>query len=517
MRLSSSVASKLRISRCGFTITRSPAACALRTSAPRSRKPKWRSGLAKTGSSSPRWSGSQVWIETQVTPREARRRKDAAPASERPSLIHQDTPRRKPGARAGQGGAATRGAAPRAGGDPGSAADLVRGPGRRRSAPRQRRRSGGPAQRGRGTSAARRGQGLGRLERRAGVAVGERLGEHRLRLGPAGLRQRAEQPGPERRVVAGRLASSRRGGGDEGRVVAVGLLARDLAAVGQAHGGARRHRSDGRAGPVEPRSSAASRSSGPRRRRGAGQQGESRQRAAATAGRPRGESHSAKDDTLRPNVLPSPRPRSACAQLRWYLESLVEGGRQLRRIAVHPLPFRVGRLPGLALTLASESVSKEHAELFLARGRASRARPREQERHLREQRARRRGAAARGRHPRTSRRSSSGSGGRRSTRRRSRPSSPSTVSLGDLKLPEQFVEGTRELPAAAARAAGDLGLPADREPAERDARRLRGARARAAPAPAGGARSTSSGSRPGSGRRRSSASSSARRPSSSCG
>ena len=44
------------------------------------------------------------------------------------------------------------------------------------------------------------------------------------------------------------------------------------------------------------------------------------------------------------------------------------GGRQLRRIAVHPLPFRVGRLPGLALSLASESVSKEHAELGLQGG-----------------------------------------------------------------------------------------------------------------------------------------------------
>ena len=50
---------------------------------------------------------------------------------------------------------------------------------------------------------------------------------------------------------------------------------------------------------------------------------------------------------------------------RWYLESLVEGGRQLRRTTVYPLPFRVGRLPGLSLTLSSDSVSKEHAELFL--------------------------------------------------------------------------------------------------------------------------------------------------------
>ena len=53
----------------------------------------------------------------------------------------------------------------------------------------------------------------------------------------------------------------------------------------------------------------------------------------------------------------------ATRTVRWYLESLVEGGRQLRRIGVHPLPFRVGRLAGLGLSLSSESVSKEHAEL----------------------------------------------------------------------------------------------------------------------------------------------------------
>ncbi len=53
---------------------------------------------------------------------------------------------------------------------------------------------------------------------------------------------------------------------------------------------------------------------------------------------------------------------------RWYLESFVQGSRQLRRIAVHPFPFRVGRNPGLSLTLSSDSVSKEHAELFLEDG-----------------------------------------------------------------------------------------------------------------------------------------------------
>jgi EAL domain-containing protein (putative c-di-GMP-specific phosphodiesterase class I) len=37
-------------------------------------------------------------------------------------------------------------------------------------------------------------------------------------------------------------------------------------------------------------------------------------------------------------------------------------------VALHPLPFRVGRNPGLPLTLSSDSVSKEHAELFLSGG-----------------------------------------------------------------------------------------------------------------------------------------------------
>ena len=54
---------------------------------------------------------------------------------------------------------------------------------------------------------------------------------------------------------------------------------------------------------------------------------------------------------------------------RWYLESLVEGGRQLRRTTVYPFPFRFGRLPGLSLTLSSDSVSKEHAEILLEDGR----------------------------------------------------------------------------------------------------------------------------------------------------
>jgi EAL domain-containing protein (putative c-di-GMP-specific phosphodiesterase class I) len=130
---------------------------------------------------------------------------------------------------------------------------------------------------------------------------------------------------------------------------------------------------------------------------------------------------------------------------RWYLESFVEGGRQLRRIALEPLPFRVGRLPDLALTLASESVSKEHAELFLRDGalcvrdlgskngtlvnneRVAEAPLREGDiLHFAQVEFR---------------------VGRQEIDDRDEPGlEPSTVSLSEMRLPQQFVEGTRELP-----------------------------------------------------------------------
>lgn len=130
---------------------------------------------------------------------------------------------------------------------------------------------------------------------------------------------------------------------------------------------------------------------------------------------------------------------------RWYLESFVEGGRQLRRIALEPLPFRVGRLPDLALTLASESVSKEHAELFLRDGalcvrdlgsrngtlvnseRVAEAALREGDiLHFAQVEFR---------------------VGRQEIDEGDEPGlEPSTVSLSEMKLPHQFVEGVRELP-----------------------------------------------------------------------
>ena len=74
-----------------------------------------------------------------------------------------------------------------------------------RRGPHLRRGSvhGGLLERVEGRRAADLDERQRRLERRALVRLGERLDEGRLRLGPAGLGQGAEQPGPERRVVPG--------------------------------------------------------------------------------------------------------------------------------------------------------------------------------------------------------------------------------------------------------------------------------------------------------------------------
>lgn len=131
---------------------------------------------------------------------------------------------------------------------------------------------------------------------------------------------------------------------------------------------------------------------------------------------------------------------------RWYLESLVEGGRQLRRITVHPLPFRVGRLAGLELALPSDSVSKEHAELFVKDGElwvldlGSRNGTFVNGDRVVGESVVREGdilhfAQAEFRLGRQEIEETGASG-----------LEPPTVSLGETPLPEQFVEGTRQLP-----------------------------------------------------------------------
>jgi EAL domain-containing protein (putative c-di-GMP-specific phosphodiesterase class I) len=51
----------------------------------------------------------------------------------------------------------------------------------------------------------------------------------------------------------------------------------------------------------------------------------------------------------------------------WILIGLVHGGERLSRIELSPLPFRIGRRPGLHMTLPDTSVSREHAEFYIDR------------------------------------------------------------------------------------------------------------------------------------------------------
>ena len=56
----------------------------------------------------------------------------------------------------------------------------------------------------------------------------------------------------------------------------------------------------------------------------------------------------------------SPEARST----RWCLDSLIDGGKSLQRIPIVNMPFRIGRIVGLDLTLPFHSVSKRHAEIY---------------------------------------------------------------------------------------------------------------------------------------------------------
>ena len=62
-------------------------------------------------------------------------------------------------------------------------------------------------------------------------------------------------------------------------------------------------------------------------------------------------------DNAPPSSPPSRRARPA-----WHLEFALDG--EPRRVALHPLPFRIGRRPGLELVLPGDSVSKVHAEIY---------------------------------------------------------------------------------------------------------------------------------------------------------
>ena len=48
----------------------------------------------------------------------------------------------------------------------------------------------------------------------------------------------------------------------------------------------------------------------------------------------------------------------------WYLESFVQDGRTLTRLPIRSLPFKVGRREAAHLTLSSDLVSKDHAEIY---------------------------------------------------------------------------------------------------------------------------------------------------------
>jgi pSer/pThr/pTyr-binding forkhead associated (FHA) protein len=53
---------------------------------------------------------------------------------------------------------------------------------------------------------------------------------------------------------------------------------------------------------------------------------------------------------------------------QWFLETTLDGGKSVERIPIQTLPFRVGRLEDLELTLTTQSISKHHAEITFEEG-----------------------------------------------------------------------------------------------------------------------------------------------------
>jgi EAL domain-containing protein (putative c-di-GMP-specific phosphodiesterase class I) len=65
--------------------------------------------------------------------------------------------------------------------------------------------------------------------------------------------------------------------------------------------------------------------------------------------------------------FPGPRPVESVVVRNappWLIESVGAGGKDIRRMPIPTLPFRIGRRPGLELILPSDLVSKSHAEIF---------------------------------------------------------------------------------------------------------------------------------------------------------
>ena len=131
---------------------------------------------------------------------------------------------------------------------------------------------------------------------------------------------------------------------------------------------------------------------------------------------------------------------------RWCLESLVDGGKSLQRIPIVNVPFRIGRIVGLDLTLPFQSVSKRHAEIY-CEGEELMLRDLDSTNGTFVNRKRVKGAPL---HEgdilhfaefefRVARQSSEGGIGDEATLERG------TLALGRVELPQHFVSGTRQL------------------------------------------------------------------------
>jgi EAL domain-containing protein (putative c-di-GMP-specific phosphodiesterase class I) len=69
-----------------------------------------------------------------------------------------------------------------------------------------------------------------------------------------------------------------------------------------------------------------------------------------------------------PAPPPADPPEGSPQKRLWILESVSERAHELRRMVIEPMPFRIGRQPGLELVLPSHRVSKRHAEIFVEDG-----------------------------------------------------------------------------------------------------------------------------------------------------